>query len=62
MVLRLSLGNEPLFHVPQYELVHPAEFGAYAILGILGGIVSGIFIRSLVWVRGKFRQLPAKSL
>jgi len=36
-VLRLLLGNNPLFHVPSYELVHPLEFGIYAILGIAGG-------------------------
>ena len=22
-ILRVLLGNNPLFHVPQYELVHP---------------------------------------
>src|SRR5215469_16661871 len=26
MVLRLFLGDHPLFKVPQYQLVHPAEF------------------------------------
>src|SRR5262250_93201 len=25
-MLRLLLGNDPLFHVPQYQLVHPIEF------------------------------------
>ena len=37
-MLRLLLGNNPLFHVPQYELVHPLEFGIYAVLGVAGGI------------------------
>jgi chloride channel protein, CIC family len=61
MVLRLSLGNNPLFHVPEYELVHPIEFAFYAVLGVAGGIVSGAFIRLLLWVRGKFKQLPART-
>src|SRR5271169_4737593 len=26
MVLRMSLGDHPLFKVPQYHLIHPAEF------------------------------------
>jgi CIC family chloride channel protein len=26
MVLHLLLGDEPLFHVPSYQLVHPVEF------------------------------------
>jgi CIC family chloride channel protein len=32
-VLRLLLGNNPLFQVPQYTLVHPLEFGIYALAG-----------------------------
>ena len=33
IVERSILGNEPLFHVPTYRLVHPAELLAYAALG-----------------------------
>ena len=40
IVERAILGNEPLFHVPRYQLIHPAELGAYAALGIAGGGVS----------------------
>src|SRR6202521_6076206 len=35
LVLRLMLGNNPLFHVPQYVLVHPLEFAIYAVLGVV---------------------------
>ncbi|MGB9234734.1 MAG: chloride channel protein, partial [Terriglobales bacterium] len=38
MVLRVLLGNNPLFKVPQYQLVHPAEFAVYAVLGVAGGV------------------------
>src|ERR1700690_1436126 len=31
MVLRLLLGNHPLFRVPHYELVSPVEFLIYAV-------------------------------
>src|SRR5215470_12303209 len=37
-MLRLLLGNNPLFRVPQYQLVNPAEFGIYAVLGVFGGL------------------------
>ena len=40
MVERSILGNEPLFRVPAYHLMHAAELGAYAALGIIGGAVS----------------------
>ena len=36
IVLHLLLGDEPLFHVPAYRLIHPLEFGIYAILGVVG--------------------------
>src|SRR5262249_28257359 len=44
-VLRLLLGNNPLFHVPQYELVHPGELAIYAFLGVAGGLLSAAFTR-----------------
>ena len=36
----LILGDQPLFHVPAYQLVNPLEFGIYAILGVVGGLGS----------------------
>ena len=62
VVLRLLLGNEPIFRVPQYEFVHPIEFGIYAILGVFGGIVSTIFCRSLVLLRACFKTLPRSTV
>jgi CIC family chloride channel protein len=58
VVERSILGNEPLFHVPEYHLVHPAELGAYALLGVLGGLVSLIFSKGLLAARAAFRRLP----
>jgi CIC family chloride channel protein len=57
-VLRLLLGNHPLFAVPQYQLVHPAEFALYALLGVLGGLVSAGFTRLLLGLREKFLTAP----
>jgi len=37
MVLHLVLHDTPLFHVPDYHLVSPAELGAYVVLGIGAG-------------------------
>jgi CIC family chloride channel protein len=61
IVERSILGNEPLFHVPTYRLVHPAELVAYAGLGIVGGAVSVLFSKVLVWLRGVFLRLPVQT-
>jgi CIC family chloride channel protein len=62
VVLRVSLGNHPLFKVPQYQLVHPAEFAVYAVLGIAGGVVSAAFARLLLGMRMRFLRFPQKTV
>ena len=59
VVARSILGNEPLFQVPVYQLVHPAELAAYAALGVIGGAVSVLFCKSLLALRAFFLRLPA---
>jgi chloride channel protein, CIC family len=61
-VLRLLLGNSPLFKVPQYELVHPAEFAVYAVLGVAGGLVSVAFSGSLLATRARFLRFPRRTV
>jgi CIC family chloride channel protein len=61
-MLRLLLGNDPLFQVPQYQLVHPGEFGIYAVLGVAGGFVSVAFTKLLLWMRARFLRFPKKTL
>jgi CIC family chloride channel protein len=58
MVLHLILGDEPLFHVAGYQLVHPVEFAIYAALGVLGGLASVGFVKLLLWLRLQFRRWP----
>jgi chloride channel protein, CIC family len=60
-MLRLLLGNNPLFQVPQYQLMHPGEFGIYAVLGVAGGFVSVAFVKLLLWMRARFLQFPKKT-
>jgi chloride channel protein, CIC family len=62
LVLRILLGNHPLFAVPQYRLVHPLEFGIYAVLGVVGGLVSVAFTRLLLGMRERFLRFPKKFL
>ena len=58
IVLHLLLGDDPLFHVPAYQLVSPVEFISYAVLGIIGGIVSVSFVKLLLFIRKRFMALP----
>ena len=62
MVLRLLLGNNPLFKVPQYQLVHPLEFAIYAVLGVAGGLVSVAFTKLLLGMRVRFLHLPQSTV
>jgi chloride channel protein, CIC family len=62
MVLHLLLGDEPLFHVPAYELVSPIEFVWYAVLGIVGGLVSVAFVKATLWQRKHFKRMPKSIL
>ena len=61
-VLRLLLGNSPLFKVPQYQLVHPAEFAIYAVLGVAGGLASVAFTKLLLGMRERFLRFPQKTV
>jgi CIC family chloride channel protein len=61
VVERAILGNEPLFHVPQYRLMHPGELVAYLALGVIGGVASVAFCKTLLWARQRFIDMPART-
>ena len=62
VVLRMLLGNNPLFKVPQYQLVHPLEFAVYAVLGLVGGLVSVAFTQLLLVMRDRFLRFPQRTV
>jgi len=62
VVLRVFLGNHPLFKVPQYALVHPMEFAVYAVLGVVGGVVSVAFTKLLLGMRARFLRFSQKTV
>ena len=61
-MLRLLLGNDPLFQVPQYLLIHAGELAIYALLGVAGGFISAACTRLLLWMRAWFLKRPRKTL
>jgi CIC family chloride channel protein len=55
------LGDFPAFVVPPYSMEHPYELFAYAVLGILAGLVALGFVRTLYASEdlfAKFRVVP----
>jgi CIC family chloride channel protein len=58
VVARWFLGDQSLFRIPVYHLVHPAELLAYAALGVIGGISSLVFVKLVGYARPRLKALP----
>jgi len=54
------LGSNPVFHVDRaYTLGHSSSLVWYALLGLLAALVSIAFTDSLLWLRGRFKELTS---
>ncbi len=58
VVSRWFLGDEPLFRVPDFQLTHPSELAIYAGVGLVGGLLSALFVRLVHWLHRKFQSQP----
>jgi CIC family chloride channel protein len=58
VVARSFLGSEALFHIPDVQPARLGELAAYAVLGIIGGIVSVLFARGIGTLRAYLKALP----
>lgn len=61
VVERWFMGDEPLFRVPSYHLDNPTELLAYAVLGVVGGCASLVFVKLIKNLRPRLRRLPQWS-
>jgi CIC family chloride channel protein len=52
------LGDQPLFRVQPYHLEHTSELFAYAVLGLIGGGLSIVFVKLVATLRPRMRSLP----
>jgi CIC family chloride channel protein len=59
VVARWFLGEQALFGIPAYHLVHPAELLAYAALGVTGGVASLVFVKLVAYLRPRLKALPS---
>ncbi|MCB0232422.1 MAG: chloride channel protein, partial [Anaerolineae bacterium] len=58
---RIAFGESPAFAASSYSVQSLWEFPIYAVLGILAGLVSVLFVRVLYWTEDRFdesRRLP----
>ncbi len=58
VVVRWFLGSEPLFRIPAVGLVRPSELLAYAVLGVVGGLVAVVFAKAIAYFRPRLRAWP----
>jgi CIC family chloride channel protein len=58
VVARWFWGAEPMFRIPEVNLVDPRELMAYAALGVAGGVASLAFTKALGWLRPMLRRQP----
>src|ERR1700723_524876 len=58
VVVRSFLGSEPLFRIPVTTFKRPSELLAYAVLGLVGGLASVAFAKSIGYLRPRLKLLP----
>ena len=61
VVARSFWGSEPMFRIPTITALDSRELLAYAVLGLMGGVASLVFAKSLGYLRPRLRALPAWS-
>jgi chloride channel protein, CIC family len=58
VVVRSFLGSEPLFRIPITTFKRPSELLAYAVMGVVGGVASVAFAKSIGFLRPRLKALP----
>lgn len=63
---RHHLGDHPAFPVPGFHIGDWMELPAYVVLGLVVGVVSVVYVKTLYWTEGRFERLrfpePLKPL
>ncbi|MGC2636576.1 MAG: chloride channel protein [Acidobacteriaceae bacterium] len=62
VVMRWFMGSEPMFRIPSVTLKDPRELMAYAVLGVIGGLLAPLFSLMLGFLRPRMRAMPRWTL
>jgi CIC family chloride channel protein len=57
VVTQAASGAEPAFHVPAYQFNSALELPLYLVLGIVAGVVSALYIRTIYKAQDVFHEL-----
>jgi CIC family chloride channel protein len=55
-ISRALIGSSPIFQIPQYSLQSPVEYPLYLLMGLLGGVLAVIFIKTLYGIEDLFEK------
>ena len=58
IVSRWFLGDDPLYRVPEFELVGYSELAIYALVGVAGGCLAALFTRYVTRLRSLALNFP----
>ncbi len=53
-VSRALIGSSPIFQIPEYSLQSPAEYPLYLLMGLAGGVLAVVFIKTLYGIEDIF--------
>jgi CIC family chloride channel protein len=59
VISRALLYDHPTYVIPRYKLSHPSELLLYFVLGVVIGIVSGLFVRTVASTTRLAEMVPA---
>jgi CIC family chloride channel protein len=59
VTMRAFLGNDPLFRIPSFELTHASELAVYAGIGVVGGVLSALFISVIEEMKKRIDRIPS---
>jgi chloride channel protein, CIC family len=62
VVVRGFMGAEPMFRIPSISVKDARELMAYAVLGVIGGLLAPLFSLMLGFLRPRLRALPRWTL